>query len=516
MSILRKISDSFSNLSDEALYPDPVPVESPLLPVKSFTESMLPLPIRAWMKDISQRLCVPLDFVAVSAICMLGSVIGAKIRVMPKEKDDWAVTPNLWGGIVAPPSSNKTSCLKLTLQPLQYLQNSSREIYQSNLVSYEAANEAHSALIKNLKTEIKKNKSNESVKALEEALRNKPEKPVLKRYQVNDVTPEKLADILTENPNGVLLFRDEIASLLSLLDKEGNEQARSFFLEGWSGDSPFLIDRIQRGSTLIPNNCLSISGGIQPDKLINYLIQNISTKNDGLTQRFQLLVYPDNSVQQKYVDKSPDRIALKNAVQIVEKLASDSLLHFGIKEPKNDYVHFHYSADAQLLYIKFYESLMSKIHNAEIPTLLREHLNKYRSLVPSLALIFHLLDLADGGKSEEGISKKATELAIQWCDVLETHAARIYELAGNPTKNSVKKLAKMLLQKKLTGEFNRNIIMQKKWSSLRQLNEVREALTILEQHDWIIEKKISEAKGPGRPRNKVYRINPKIYNISHN
>lgn len=104
-------------------------------------------------------------------------------------------------------------------------------------------------------------------------------------------------------------MRDELIGLLAGLDKEGKEEDRAFYLEGFNGTGSYDTDRIMRGSLFIKNHCLSVFGGIQPDKLIAYLEQAYSgLGNDGLLQRFQMLVYPD-SIEWQYRDQYPNREA---------------------------------------------------------------------------------------------------------------------------------------------------------------------------------------------------------------
>lgn len=74
-------------------------------------------------------------------------------------------------------------------------------------------------------------------------LEQSQEPPKRTRYLVNDTTVEKVGEILADNPNGVLLFRDELVGFLAL-DREGQEGARTFFLESWNGDGRFTFDRI--------------------------------------------------------------------------------------------------------------------------------------------------------------------------------------------------------------------------------------------------------------------------------
>ena len=54
---------------------------------------------------------VPADFLIVPLLVVCASVIGTSCRIRPKQQDDWDVVPNLWGGIVGPPSMMKTPAL---------------------------------------------------------------------------------------------------------------------------------------------------------------------------------------------------------------------------------------------------------------------------------------------------------------------------------------------------------------------------------------------------------------------
>ena len=51
---------------------------------------------------------------------------------------------------------------------------------------------------------------------------------------------------------------------------------------------------------------------------------------------------------------------------------------------------------------------------------------KYRSLMPSLALIFHLVNMAAGLETSPVVSEGAACLAAAWCEFLEAHARKVY------------------------------------------------------------------------------------------
>ena len=128
-------------------------------------------------------------------------------------------------------------------------------------------------------------------------LRSRPgkEDPSCPRLIVNDATVEKLGELLNENPNGLLLTRDELAGFLARIESEEYQSERAFYLEAFSGDGKYTCDRIGRGTIHIEHCILSLIGGIQPTKLAPLVRAALGgTNNDGLVQRLQLAVWPDD------------------------------------------------------------------------------------------------------------------------------------------------------------------------------------------------------------------------------
>jgi hypothetical protein len=98
------------------------------------------------------------------------------------------------------------------------------------------------------------------------------------------------------DPNGLLVYRDEIVSLLSSLDQEERASEKGFYLTGWNGDSSYTFDRIGRGLHLnVECVCISMLGSTQPGRISDYLSQAVrgGRGDDGVIQRFGLLVWPD-------------------------------------------------------------------------------------------------------------------------------------------------------------------------------------------------------------------------------
>src|SRR5690606_31969039 len=121
-------------------------------------------------------------------------------------------------------------------------------------------------------------------------------------------------------PNGIMIIRDELAGWLSSLQKFGREGDREFYLESWNGYGSYTVDRVGRGTIHIPSLCLSIFGGIQPSKLKKYLSERLEKNDDGLLQRFQVLIYSDMNRKWENVDKTPNFQAQERVNELFQRL----------------------------------------------------------------------------------------------------------------------------------------------------------------------------------------------------
>ena len=365
----------------------------------------------------------PPDFIAAGALVALGAIIGARCAVKPKSQDDWLIVPNVWGAIVGLPSAKKSPAIGAALKPLDRLIAKAMEAQNKELEEYESKKTVHAAQKEALEFSIKQtakgkpsNGSNGSTlgalaRELQDHQKDAPKEPILRRYKTNDTTVEKLGELLRENPAGLMVLRDEIVGLLASWDREGREGERAFFLEAWNGNQSFDTDRIGRGSIFIPNLCVSIFGGIQPDKLTSYLEQaEHALSNDGMLQRFQILLYPDHRAWE-WRDRYPNRDARNSAFSVFESLAEFDPVEWGAT-PADAFIkfpHFRFDDAAQEVYVEWSADLHGKRIPSEDHQLIAQHLTKYDKLFPALALILHLAECADTGRSRCHYKRGGTE-----------------------------------------------------------------------------------------------------------
>ncbi len=500
--------------------PKPLPQLLPVAP--SMPVEIIPEPLREWLQDISERLQVPMELVAVPSVVALSSIIGRQVGINPKQNDDWLVLPNLWGMIVAPPSMKKTPAMNEVLKALGPLVTQAHTNYQQQLAEFNASHAVTKAQIEaNSELMRKAAKATELVE-LERLKRElatlqtgAEKEPVERRYRITDSTVEKLLVLFQQNPKGLFLFRDELSGWLRMLDKPGREGDREFFQETWDGNGHFTSDRISRGTVSVDGLCLSIFGGIQPGKLEALLVSAAlegGVGDDGMLQRFQLAVYPERRKLWTYVDRHPDQAARQRAYRIYEILDNIDAISLGIRPRAFSQIPaIQFDARAQELFKQWLTRLENRLKAKDLEPAMESHLSKYNSLMPSLALIFHLIDWADSyPRKLKPVSFNATQLAVQWTNCLELHARKIYAVVLRSDLSGAHALAKKIHQGKVASGNSVRDIWKHHWQGLATPADVHDALNVLRTANWI---RIQTVTTDGRPKD-VIELNPEIGSIS--
>jgi putative DNA primase/helicase len=501
-------AQDLDNAADADAWLEPMPLPDSLPSVAPLDMELLPYGLRAWVADIAMRMQCPVDFTAVGAVVALSSLIGARAVVKPKAHDDWAVVPNLWGVIVGRPGVLKSPALNEVLKPLHELEKVEREQWGESRAAWEHDCKVAGLIDMAKERDAKKiaTKNPEEVSALLQPT-DIPTEPTMRRYVVNDASVEKLGDLMVTNEWGVLVYRDEIHSLLCSMDKQGQEGARGFYLTGYDGNQSYAVDRIGRGESFIPRVCLAMLGGIQPGKLESYVREAVAggAGDDGLLQRFGLMVWPDVDPKYTYIDRAPDMLARKAAWDVFDRLNQ-------LQPASNDKaVEWHFSPEAQLLFEEWLVPFENEIRSDKLHPALVSHLSKYRKLIPALALIFALVDTPESGGV---IHENELIRALAWGDYLRGHAERVYTAAVMPeTAGAATLLAKIRTGKLIDADgvlldsFTPRQVAVKHWAGLTAVDPVRQAADLLVDYGWL---RKEGANVTGRRNSDRYLVHPEL------
>lgn len=224
--------------------------------VPAFPLEVLPPVLRDFVDYLSVSTGGDRSAVAMSALATLSGCMSQEFALKMKRSGDWYVKPRLWVMLVGDPSSKKSPIMSACVRPVRSWESVGVKDYQSSYARWKADGD-----------------------------KNEPEPVKPTRYLLNEVTSEKLGEILSRQDRGVLVEQDEVSGWIGAMDKYGGGKGaaadRGFWLGAYNG-GPRTIDRLGRGETFVQNLCVAFVGGVQPDRLAE--MANLTS--DGLLQRF--------------------------------------------------------------------------------------------------------------------------------------------------------------------------------------------------------------------------------------
>ncbi|MBA4121494.1 MAG: DUF3987 domain-containing protein [Acidobacteria bacterium] len=486
---------------------EPKPLDLTLKPVEPLDDDCLPKVLVDWLRPASKVIGCPFDFLVLSAVIMVGSIIGSRLRVKPLRHSDWFVVPNLYGGCVGLPSTKKTPALDETRKPILELQAKARKEFSDKIKDFviEAkCYERDTAAVYKEKLGLTETKG--KINSLTE-----PNTPVLKRYETNDITTPKLAQFLSENPIGLLQNRDELVGWFKSLEADYDLNARSFILEVWKGAIAYELARVGNGEIQITSGTLSIIGGIQPSKLQRYISEAYSFDNsDGLPQRF-LFAYPDTSKRSEKPTQ-PDYDAMRDGYSAVNRLCK-KLAEFDfsgkvIGANGDIFQIVKFNAEAQAVVDEWQADTEAEAETLQVED---EAFSAYLYKMPkscfAIALIFHCLEHINDAAFPDEMTIETTLRAIAYTEILITHARRVFALG----ENQIFSLAQILIGKIKKGELEQGFtayeIKRKQWSGLKTPDTIKDVIVLLIDYGYLLE--LPTSGEPGRPTIK-YAFHPSL------
>jgi hypothetical protein len=154
-----------------------------------------------------------------------------------------------------------------------------------------------------------------------------------------------------------------------------------------------------------------------------------------------------------------------------------------------------FSPEAQPVADEWRDQLEQRLRGdslADMPVL-AAHLGKYRSLMPSLALLFHAVTFVSSvgsstkvsGKNFSEVGLDEVMLACNWCDYLEQHARCIYQAEVSPGLDAAHRLAEKIRAGRIHHGESVRSIYRHEWRGLTTNSQVMRGLEILESVDWV-------------------------------
>jgi DNA polymerase I-like protein with 3'-5' exonuclease and polymerase domains len=364
------------------------PPKSPRLrqpdPYRPFPTEWLPEPVRTYVRQEAEALGCDPAFVALHVLAVLASLIGntRTIRI----KKGWTEPAVIWAAVVADSGTIKSPAFDKALAHLHKLQRRLLKEYKQQLEEYEEAKPTYDAEVR------QRRKKNQSTDDLE-----KPRPPVCKRFFANDITIERLAEMLEDNPRGLLVARDELSAWIGSFLRYKGRGANSD-LPHWlemHRAKPFCMDRKtgDRRTIYVRHAGVSVAGTIQPGVFAEALTAEY--QEAGLGPRLILAMPPKKPKRWTEAEVAPE--VQKAYEDTLDKLAA---LEFDTDD-EGDPAPFalRMTPAAKAMYVAFYNEWA--VVQAAADGVLASAFSKLEAYCTRFALIHHVVTRVGTGPAPD-------------------------------------------------------------------------------------------------------------------
>ena len=294
------------------------------------------------------------------------------------------------------------------------------------------------------------------------------------RLVVDDITPERLAELLHENDGHIVAVNDEGALFSHLLGMYSQNPNLGPFLKAWDG-SRLTMDRKggggrERTAIVVTNPRMTMLAAVQPRVLSDLG----SPRHQGLRQRGVLgrvlFVWPPSMAGRRTLRGQPHTVALTRVIEWNRHLEELAL--------SVDQAHARFTPAAYDRFADWHDELETELPAGAAYSEVKDFVVKYREQVARIAALFALLEDESEDPAEVEVTEEHVSRATQLGDYfLQVALAVIESWQDRPVALARQLIAK--IRKTDTRTFT--VRDACRWTKARK-DDVLLALELLEHH----------------------------------
>lgn len=262
---------------------EPISFDEYKLPI--FPVDVFPIWLRSFVEGVAESTQTPIDAPSFAAISVLSTALAKRFYV--RLTSEWSEPLNTYTILALPSGNRKSSVFRALQEPIITFEKEERERLSVEVFKQKAMLKAKQKRLEYLDKVYAKEadpKTLNEIYALSKEIKG-VNILTLPRYITEDVTPEKLADLMADNNERMSLLSAEGGGLFNIIAGRYTSDGKAnleIFLKGFSGDY-CAIDRIGREGKILEEPALTIGLFLQP-----YVVKDvpISFQERGLMPRF--------------------------------------------------------------------------------------------------------------------------------------------------------------------------------------------------------------------------------------
>lgn len=275
-----------------------------------FPVHVFPRWLRDYVEGVAESTQTPVDAPGMAAIAVLSTALAKRFYV--RLTGEWSESLNTYTILALPPGNRKSSVFKALQEPITHYEKEERKRLSMVVSEQKAKLKAKQKRLEHLEKEYAKNGDQTTLNEIYALTNEIEEQKILSlpRFISEDVTPEKLADLMAENNEKMALLSAEGGGIFSIMAGRYASDGKAnleIFLKGFSGDY-CAVDRIGREAKILNEPALTIGLFIQP-----HVVQDVpaSFQERGLMPRF-LFSFPRSLVGHRKITPKVIEAEVKN------------------------------------------------------------------------------------------------------------------------------------------------------------------------------------------------------------
>jgi len=501
-------------LSDQAQGWEEPPVSLAAVPVlPAFPAGAFPAWIEAEISALAESTQTPRDLAAMVVLGVLAAACSRRATV--KITADWSEPVNLYAVPAMPSGIRKSTVYNTLTAPLmtaeQMLADAAREAItearSTRAIADKAASKAEKAAADaaasaDLSAEDKKKFADDAIAKVK--LAEAIEVPVVPRLVAGDITPEKMAQLLSEQGGRLAVLSDEGGPLVSLAGRysTSKEPDAEVWLMGHSGYGEIRVDRIGRPPDRVKNPALTVCLAVQP-VVLRRLHRIPQLRDRGLLGRFLYSMPPDN-VGYRKVRTTP--VPYEVAAAYLMRMTEVATTLAGWTDP----MALQLDGGAQEKLHKLRGAIEPRLRPDSDLYHMREWANKLAGAVARIAGLLHIAQHV-GEAYKHMVSEQTMDKAIMVGGYLTEHAIAVFSYMGaDPAIEDAREVLGWLSRKR-RAQFTQRDLHRAMQTRFRKVDDTEAALTVLSGSGWIREvKTIGPGRQGGRSPSPLFDVHPKL------
>lgn len=490
---------------DETDWPAPVLLDTPTfptIPVESFT---------GWagdmIKAVSDHTETPPELSAMFCLAVMGTCFQRKIII--RIKDGYCEPLNLWTLAALDSGNRKTAVMQTMTEPLVEWEREKSEAVKAERGAMESERKIIESRIQSLHGQTAKAKAGDlaTLKAeIAELEASMPELPVIPRLWVQDITPEKLGQVMAEHGERIGLLSDE-GGLFDIMAGRYNGGIPNLdvYLQAHAGAS-VRVDRGSRPPVYMRYPALSIGLSPQPD-VLRGLEKNPGFRGRGLLARF-IYALPQSQLGFRKLETNPIPQDVRNVYRAGVRAALEIPARVS-EEGEIDPYTLGLAPEGYSEWLAFSLTVEQHMRDGGRFEHIRDWAGKLPGAVARIAGLLHCSENVHVAAWETPVTRETMTRALDLMAILSEHALAVFNMMGaDPAIEGAKRVWRWI-EAGRSWSFTARDCFNALRGTFKKMETLNPALAVLVERFYLFTVD-AETNRPGRKPSPVYQVNPKL------